>query len=63
VERRWVSRVSLSICGVLFNVDPIVEATLTFCDHALAAIAPMQPGLPPLDNAVSFAFGEPVKPS
>jgi hypothetical protein len=63
VERRWVSRVSLSIRGVVFNVDPIVEATLTFCDHALAAIAAMQPGLPPLDNAVSFAFGAPVKQS
>jgi hypothetical protein len=47
----------------MFNVDPIVEATLTFCDHALAAIAAMQPGLPPLDNAVSFAFGAPMKQS
>lgn len=60
VERKWVSRVSLSIRGVVFNVDPIVEATMTFCDHALGAITAIQPGLPSLDNAVSFAFRAPV---
>ena len=63
VETRWVSRVSLSIRGVVFNVDPIVEATMSFCDRALGAIAEMQPGLPPLDNAVSFAFRAPITKS
>jgi hypothetical protein len=63
LERRWVSRVSLSIRGIVFNVDPIVEATVSLCDHALATIAALQPGLPPLDNVLSFAFTAPVKTS
>jgi hypothetical protein len=55
LEQRWVSRVSLSIRGAVFNVDPIVEATMAMCEFALARIAAMQPDVPPLDNFLSFS--------
>ncbi len=61
LERRWVSRVSLSIGGIVFNVDPLVEATVAMCDHALATIAALQPSLPPLDNLLSSSFTASVK--
>lgn len=61
LERRWVSRVSLSIRGMTFNVDLVVDATVSLCDHALATISALQPSLPPLDNLLSFAFTTPVK--
>jgi hypothetical protein len=48
LQDRWVSRVSLSVDRVHFNVDPIVAETTAFCDHILAAIAEIQPGLPPV---------------
>jgi len=47
-EKRWVSRVALSVRGRVFNVDPVVEEAATFCDHILDVIAQMQPGLPPI---------------
>jgi len=47
-EQRYVSRVSLSVQGVHFNVDPIVVETTAFCDHILGVIDEMQPGLPPV---------------
>jgi hypothetical protein len=46
-ENRFVSRVSLAMDGVHFNVDPIVAETMGFCDHVLRVIDEMQPGLPP----------------
>jgi hypothetical protein len=63
LERRWLSRVSLSVRGIVFNVDPVVDATVSLCDHALATIAALQPDLPPLDNLLSFSFAAPVKTS
>lgn len=47
-EDRWVSRVSLSVGRVHFNVDPIVAETTAFCDYVLSAIDETQPGLPPV---------------
>jgi len=61
LERRWVSRVSLSIRGIVFNVDPVVEATVSLCDHALAIIAALQPDLPPIDNILPFWFSASVE--
>lgn len=47
-ECRWVSRVSLSVDRIHFNVDPIVAETTAFCDHILSVIDEVQPGLPPV---------------
>jgi hypothetical protein len=47
-EDRWVSRVSLSVKQVHFNVDPIVAETTAFCDHILMVIDDKQPALPPV---------------
>lgn len=47
-EDRWVSRVSLSVDRVHFNVDPIVAETIAFCEDMLAVISEFQPGLPPV---------------
>ncbi len=52
---RWVSRVSLSIGHVHFNVDPIVGETTAFCDHMLSVIDELQPGLPCLGVLEPFS--------
>jgi hypothetical protein len=54
-QGRWVSRVALSVKGLIFNVDPVVEEATTFCDHVLSVIERMQPGLPPLERASWFS--------
>lgn len=47
-ENRFVSRVSLAMDGVHFNVDPIVAETTAYCDYVLGVIDELQPSLPPV---------------
>ncbi len=49
-EKRFVSRVALSVKGIFFNVDPMVDDTTFFCDQILEVIERMQPELPPPDR-------------
>lgn len=49
-EGRFVSRVALSVKGMFFNVDPMVEETTQFCDRALDFSAQLQPDLPSPDR-------------
>jgi hypothetical protein len=43
-EKRWVSKVTISIRGQSFNIDPIYAATIRFCKHAVQWIVGLKSG-------------------